>query len=142
MDLLSGLACQAVASCGITLASLLSLEVRYSQAAREYIVSARGRSLPGSPILVNCKIVSILNVPPYLAAGFVPGTDVAGAVVAGLDVALVVCGGALVVVAAGALDVVASEVVAGVEQALINSIEINEIASSVKSHFFIRYTSV
>jgi len=76
-----------------------------------------------------------------LAAGFGPGTEVAGAVVAGLDVALVVCGGALVVVA-GALDVVAGEVVADVEQALINSIEINEIASSVKSHFFIRYTSV
>jgi hypothetical protein len=90
--------------------------------------------------LVIVKFVSIFSVPPYLAAGFVPGTEVAGAVVAGFDVGDVVCGVALVV-AAGALEVVVGEEVVDVEQALMNSIEINEIASSIRIHFFIRHNS-
>lgn len=90
------------------------------------------------------KVESIFNVPPYLAAGFVPGPEVAAAgaaVVAGAVVGfdVVVCGAAVVVVV---LEVIAVEEVVDVEQALMNNIETNEIARRINNHFFTRHTSV
>jgi len=77
-----------------------------------------------------------------LAAGLVPGAVavVAGAAVVGFGAVVVGCGAA-VVVAAGALEVVAGAVVVDDEQALKKINEINERASSINNHFFIRHTS-
>jgi hypothetical protein len=77
-------------------------------------------------------VESIFIVPPYLAA-------VAGAAVVVFGAVVVVTGAAVVVFSAAV--VVAGEVVVDDEQALKKNIEINEIASSIKSHFFIVYTS-
>jgi hypothetical protein len=86
--------------------------------------------------LVIVKFVRILNVPPYLFP-----VEVAGAVVLVAGGAVVVAGA--VVLVAGAV-VVALDVVVGsaCEQALKNKTEISVIAKSVKSHFFIKYTSL
>jgi hypothetical protein len=75
-------------------------------------------------------------VPPYLAP-----VEVAGAVVL-VAGAVVVAAGAVVLVAGAAVVVLNVVVGSAWEQALKNKTEINEIAKSVKSHFFIRYTSL
>ena len=76
-------------------------------------------------------------MPPYLAP-----VEVAGAVVV-VAGAVVVAAGAVVVVSGAAVVVLDVAVVGSAwEQALKNKTEINEIAKSVKSHFFIRYTSL
>ncbi len=132
------------------MASLLSLAVSSSTEAREYNLSASGRSFEGSPILVMRSEQAIFNVPPALApvagagaaveaaggAAVVFGAAEVGAVEAGAVFAAVV-GGA--VVAAGAVVVAAG---VAWEQALSNRTKISAIIGSTKCHFFILNTSL